>query len=83
MEDPNQLLREMARLVDRQTSNAALMVLQGAPDNEANNLVNYMCHILPYRKMAISHQVFLLHQAETFFKESGFNDIPLNVFLKP
>ncbi|KAM5443604.1 hypothetical protein MferCBS31731_001377 [Microsporum ferrugineum] len=75
--DLEKSLREMARVVDQHLPNAKIVIVQGAPDNEVINLVNYVCAPLSTENNRFDHQGFLLHKASEIFREEGFGDITL------
>lgn len=73
VQDLEQSLREMARVVDPSAPNALLVVVQGAPDNEVVNLINETC--CPLAREPIDHQGYLLSVAVQVFTECGFGNI--------
>ncbi|KAF3483978.1 methyltransferase [Arthroderma uncinatum] len=75
--DLEKSLREMTRVVDPRLPHAKIVLVQGAPDNEAVNLVNQACAHLSADNKLPDHQGFLLHKASEIFREAGFTDITL------
>ncbi|KAK2871987.1 hypothetical protein FQN49_002643 [Arthroderma sp. PD_2] len=75
--DLERSLKEMARVVDPRLPNAKIVIVQGAPDNEAVNLVNQVCAPLSADNKQFDHQGFLLHKASEVFQAAGFTDITL------
>lgn len=80
VDDLEQSLTEMARVVDATTPNARIVIVQGAPDNEVVNLINKACAPIAQQGMlpgesAIDHQGFLLATAARVFARHGFGDI--------
>ncbi|OJJ95675.1 hypothetical protein ASPACDRAFT_35955 [Aspergillus aculeatus ATCC 16872] len=75
VQDLEQSLREIARVVDPAAPDAKLVIVQGAPDNELVNLLNEVCAPLSAANTAVDHQGFLLHEAARVFEEHGFGDI--------
>lgn len=76
VQDLEQSLREMVRVVDPTAPNACLVVVQGAPDNEVVKFINETCR--PIAGEPIDHQGYLLSVAIRIFTESGFGDIKLD-----
>ncbi|KAM5430445.1 hypothetical protein McanCB56680_007208 [Microsporum canis] len=80
VDDLEQSLAEMARVVDPTAPNARIVIVQGAPDNEVVNLINKACASIAQEGMlpgesAIDHQGFLLATAARVFTRHGFGDV--------
>lgn len=80
VDDLEQSLTEMARVVDPSAPNARIVIVQGAPDNEVVNLINKACASIAQESMlpgesAIDHQGSLLATAARVFTRYGFGDI--------
>ena len=83
VDDLEQSLSEMARVVDSAAPNARIVIVQGAPDNEVVNLINKACASIAEESMfpgesAIDHQGFLLDAAAKVFTRHGFGDISVS-----
>ncbi|KAF4470142.1 methyltransferase [Fusarium albosuccineum] len=80
VQDLGKCLSEMARVVDPTAPNARIIIVQGAPDNEAINLINKVCGPIAQETMSgsvIDHQGVLLATASRIFNEYGFGNITL------
>jgi SAM-dependent methyltransferase len=80
VDDLEKSLTEMVRVVDPAASNARIVIVQGAPDNDCINLMNEACGPIAARDTdapTIDHQGFLLAKACDVFTAHGFGDISL------
>lgn len=80
VDDLEQSLSEMARVVDPAAPNARIVIVQGAPDNEVVNLINKACGPVAEESMApgesaVDHQGLLLAAAARVFSLHGFGNI--------
>ncbi|EGD87819.1 hypothetical protein H112_04289 [Trichophyton rubrum D6] len=80
VDDLEQSLTEMTRVVDATAPNARIVIVQGAPDNEVVNLINKACAPIAQQGMlaeesSIDHQGFLLATAARVFATHGFGNI--------
>lgn len=81
VDDLEASLKEMVRIVDPAAPNARIIVVQGAPDCEAINLVSKACTPYltsdPMDKSTQLHQGYFLQIAVKVFAAHGFGDISL------
>lgn len=78
VDDLEQALAEMARVVDPTAPNARIVIVQGAPDNEVVNLINKACAPIAEESMvrsAVDHQGLLLATASRVFARYGFGNV--------
>jgi hypothetical protein len=81
VDDLEASLKEMVRVVDPDSPNARIILVQGAPDCQAMNFIDKAC--TPYitndstSKAVLNHQGYFLHNAAKVFTANGFGDISL------
>ncbi|RCI08708.1 hypothetical protein L249_4819 [Ophiocordyceps polyrhachis-furcata BCC 54312] len=79
VDDVEKSLSEMTRVVDREAPEARIVIVQGAPYNEAVDMINAVCGPIVDK---IDHQGYFLSKACHVFRARGFGDIalePVNV----
>lgn len=78
VDDLEQSLSEMARVVNPEAPNARIVIVQGAPDNDIVNLINKACASIVEESMegsAIDHQGIFLAIAARVFTKLGFGNV--------
>ncbi|RDA93443.1 hypothetical protein CP533_2658 [Ophiocordyceps camponoti-saundersi (nom. inval.)] len=85
VDDLEKSLSEMTRVVDRAAPEARIVIVQGAPYNEAVNMINTVCGPIVATdpdEPVMDHQGFFLSKACDVFRANGFGNItlePVNV----
>ncbi|KAH2111369.1 hypothetical protein KXW75_006782 [Aspergillus fumigatus] len=72
VDDLRGVLLEVVRVVDKSSSNARVILVQGAPYNEVQKLVNAVCTPLSSKSIGPAHQGLLLHSAMKILTDIGF-----------
>ncbi|EAW16829.1 uncharacterized protein NFIA_001780 [Aspergillus fischeri NRRL 181] len=72
IDDLRGFLLEVVRVVDKSSSNARVILIQGAPYNEVQRLVNTVCTPLSGKNMGPAHQGMLLYSAMKILADIGF-----------
>lgn len=76
-EDVEDLLLSLTDFVDREVHLAKVIVVQGAPDNEADNLASQSYAAFNPARQIVNHQGVLLDRAQHSLKDAGFDPISL------
>lgn len=76
VDDPEQAVREMARVCDAGTPGARVVLIGGTPDNELVGMLNEAC--VPVAGEAHDHQGYLLGTAVRVLAGLGFTDVALH-----
>ncbi|RHZ66731.1 uncharacterized protein CDV56_106315 [Aspergillus thermomutatus] len=78
IDDLRGFLLEVVRVVNKSSSNARVILIQGAPYNEVHKLMNTMCTPLSGKNAGPAHQGLLLHSASKILAEMGFGRTSLH-----
>ncbi|GIK05445.1 hypothetical protein Aspvir_009555 [Aspergillus viridinutans] len=77
VDDLRDFLLEAVRVIDKSSSNARIILIQGAPYNEVQKLMNTVCTPLSCKNTGTAHQGLLLHSAMKILAEIGFGGTSL------
>lgn len=78
VDDIRGFLLEVVRVIDKSSSNARVILIQGAPYNEIQKLMNTMCTPLREKNAGPAHQGLLLRSAMKILAEIGFGRTSLH-----
>jgi ubiquinone/menaquinone biosynthesis C-methylase UbiE len=78
VDDLRGFLLDAVRVIDKTSSNARVILLQGAPYNEVQKLINTVCTPLSGKDAGPAHQGLLLHSSRKILAELGFGRTSLH-----
>ncbi|PKX89279.1 uncharacterized protein P174DRAFT_470423 [Aspergillus novofumigatus IBT 16806] len=78
VDDLRGFLLEVVRVVDKSSSNPRVILIQAAPYNEVQKLMNTVCTPLSGTKPGPAHQGLLLHSAMKILADIGFGRTSLH-----
>ncbi|GFF25074.1 uncharacterized methyltransferase BPUM_2363 [Aspergillus udagawae] len=78
VDDLRGFLLDAVRVIDKTSSNARVILIQGAPYNEVQKLINIVCTPLSGKDAGPGHQGLLLHSSRKILAELGFGRTSLH-----